>query len=72
MLQYAKIYTLSVDLSNLKILDMEIGLEWVLLIAYNRGKMECMKNSQIHNKIAHLSKDCDMVIICGEKPHSLL
>ena len=36
----AKMYTLSVDLSNLKILDMKAGLDWALLIAYNRGKME--------------------------------
>lgn len=36
----ARIYTLSVNLSDLKILNVEVGLDWALLVAYNRGKME--------------------------------
>lgn len=58
----AKIYTLSVDLSGLKILDVEIGLDWALLIAYNRGKMESVKNSPIYNHFADFGKSCDMII----------
>lgn len=33
-----------------------------LLIAYNRGKMESIKNSQIYTRFANLSKCCDMII----------
>lgn len=58
----AKIYTLSVDLSGLRILDVEVGLDWALLVAYNRGKMESVKHSAIYNRITDLSKDCDMII----------
>ncbi|MCB6414327.1 MAG: DUF3990 domain-containing protein [Dorea sp.] len=58
----AKMYTLSVDLSDLKILDVEVGLDWALLVAYNRGKMESVKHSAIYNRFANLSKDCDMII----------
>ncbi len=58
----ARIYTLSVDLSNLKILDIEVRLDWALLVAYNRGKMESVKHSTIYNRFANLSKGCDMVI----------
>ncbi len=58
----AKIYTLSVDLSNLRILDIEAGLDWALLVAYNRGKMESVKQSPIYHHFADLSKDCDMII----------
>lgn len=58
----ARIYTLSVDLSKLKILDIEVGLDWALLVAYNRGKMEAIKNSSIYNRFANLSKGYDMVI----------
>ena len=58
----AKIYTLSVDLSNLKILDVEVGLDWALLVAYHRGKMDSVKNSPIYNKFADFSKNCDMII----------
>jgi len=58
----AKIYTLSVNLSELKILDVEVGLDWALLVAYNRGKMEPVKHSAIYNRFADLSKGCDMII----------
>lgn len=58
----AKIYTLSVNLSDLKILDVEVGLDWALLIAYNRGKMESVKHSAIYNRFANLSNGCDMII----------
>lgn len=58
----ARIYTLEADLSELKILDIEVGLEWALLVAYNRGKMEGAKNTLLYNRIANLSKKNDMVI----------
>ncbi len=56
------IYTLSVDLSGLEILDVKIGLQWALLVAYHRGKMASVKHSSIYQHIAKLSKDCDMII----------
>ena len=58
----ARLYTLSVNLSDLKILNVETGLDWALLVAYNRGKMESIKHSTIYNHFANLSKDCDMII----------
>ncbi len=58
----AKIYTLSVNLSGLKILDLDAGIDWALLVAYNRGKMEPVKHSAIYNRFAHFSRDCDMII----------
>lgn len=58
----ARIYTLSVNLSDLKILDVKVGLDWALLVAYNRGKMEFVRHSTIYNRFANLSKDCDMII----------
>lgn len=58
----AKIYTLSVDLSGLKIMDIEVGLDWALLVAYNRGKMESVKGTSIYNQYADLDKSCDMVV----------
>lgn len=57
----AKIYTLSVDLSGLKILNVEVGLDWALLVAYNRGKMDAVKHSSIYERFVNLSKNCDMI-----------
>ena len=57
----AKIYTLSVDLSDLKVLNIEVGLDWALLVAYNRGKMESVRGSKIYNRYAELNQEYDMV-----------
>lgn len=59
---HAKLYTLSVNLSDLRILNVEAGLDWALLIAYNRGKMETIKHSTIYNRFSNMSKDCDIVV----------
>lgn len=58
----ARIYTLSADLSDLRILDIEVGVDWALLVAYNRGKMDSIKGSAIYDRFADLSKNCDMII----------
>lgn len=58
----ARIYTLRVNLSDLKILDIDAGLDWALLIAYNRGKMESVRHSAMYNRFANLSSGCDMII----------
>lgn len=55
----ATIYTLSVNLSGLKILDVEVGLDWALLVAFNRGKMESVKGTRIYK---HYENDVEMAI----------
>lgn len=59
---YAKLYTLSVNLSDLKILDVEVGLDWTLLVAYNRGKMESVKHLPVYKRFAEFGKGFDMII----------
>ena len=58
----AKLYALSVDLSNLKVFNIEVGLDWAMVIAYHRGKMDMIKNSKLYNQFANLCKDYDMII----------
>lgn len=58
----AKIYTVSVDLSGLKILDIEVGLDWALLVAFNRGKMEAVKGTPIYKRFGQMTNGCDIVI----------
>jgi len=58
----ARLYTLCADLSGLRILDIEVGLDWALLVAYNRGKMESVKHSEIYKHFAELNKNYDMII----------
>lgn len=58
----AKLYTLGVDLSGLKILDLEVGLDWALLVAFNRRKMESVKGTSIYKRFQKMTDGCDMVI----------
>lgn len=58
----AKLYSLQIDLSNLKILNMEVGLDWALFVAYNRGKMESIKNSLIYHRFTNLSNGYDIIM----------
>ncbi len=58
----ARLYSLSVNLADLKIFDVEVGLDWALLVAYHRGKMESVKHSTLYNRFANLSKNCDIII----------
>lgn len=57
-----KLYTLQADLTGLKILDVEVGLDWALLIAFNRGKLESVKGSRIYQQYAAMADGCDMAI----------
>lgn len=58
----AKLYTVKADLSGLKILDIEVGLDWALLVAYNRGKMEPVKGTAIYRRYETMTAGCDMII----------
>ena len=57
-----KLYTLQAGLTGLKLLDVEVGLDWALLIAFNRGKLESVKGSRIYRQYAAMADGCDMVI----------
>lgn len=55
-------YILDVDLSGLKVLEIDIDLDWALLVAYHRGKMEGYENSELFKKYQNMTRGYDMVI----------
>jgi hypothetical protein len=58
----AKLYTLKTDLSGLKVLDFQVGIDWALLIAYHRGKLEGIKGSSLYQKYSEITLDCDIIV----------
>jgi len=58
----ARLYTLQVDLAGLRILDIEVCIDWALLIAFYRGKMESYKSSDLYQKYATMAEGCDMIV----------
>ena len=57
-----KFYVVDLDLTGLKTLDMELGLEWAMVVAYHRGYMDIFKGTEMYEKYAHFLDGYDMVI----------
>jgi len=57
-----RFYSVAVDLTGLNVLDLEIGLDWAMLIAYHRKQMENAAGSAIYKRFAHLTDGYDMVV----------
>lgn len=57
-----KFYTVSIDLTGLNVLNVEVGLDWALMIAYYRGYMDAYKGTKIYEKYAHMADDYDMIV----------
>lgn len=54
-------YTMKMNMDNLKVLDVEVGLDWAMLIAYYRGYMDTVKDSDIYKKYAHMADGYDVI-----------
>lgn len=57
-----KFYTVEFDLSGLKILKVEIGMDWAMMIAYYRKQMEKVKGTEIYEKYAHFADGYDVIV----------
>ncbi len=57
-----KFYTVELDLSGLKVLNVEIGIEWALLIAYYRKEMDSAIGTEIYEKYADFTNGYDIII----------
>ena len=54
-------YVVDLSLANLKVLDIELGLEWAMVIAYHRGYMDIIKGTLMYEKYAHFLDGYDVV-----------
>lgn len=58
----SKFYIVSADINKLQKLEVGVGMEWAMLVAYNRGKMETIKNTALYNKYRAMMTDRDLII----------
>ena len=58
----SKFYIVSVDLSGLNTVEVPANIEWAMLVAYHRGKMESVKGTSFYEKYRKMSARQDMVI----------
>lgn len=58
----AKLYTLEFDMTDLKVLNVEVGIDWALLVAYNRGKMESARGTALYERISKMADGYDVIV----------
>ena len=58
----SKFYMISLDMTGLRVLNVKPDLEWAMLVAYNRGKMDEVRGTALFEHYAAMSKDCDVVV----------
>lgn len=60
----SKFYIVSVDLSELNTIEVPADIEWSMLVAYHRGRMEKIKGTALYEKYRDMSMDKDIIIGC--------
>lgn len=58
----SKFYIVSVDINELKFLDVPANLEWAMIVAYHRGRMEKIKGTSFYNKYRDMENGKDMIV----------
>lgn len=58
----SKFYVVSVSLSALEKLNVQPDLDWAMIVAYNRGKMERINGTALYKKYAGMAEGKDIVI----------
>ena len=57
----SRFYILSLDLRNLKVLEINPDMEWAMFVAYNRGRMEEARGTKLFERFAGMAKDYDII-----------
>ena len=58
----SRFYIVSISLNGLRQLDVSPDLEWAMLIAFNRGKMESIKGTRLYEKYCEMCRGNDVII----------
>ena len=57
-----KFYAVELDTTDLKVLTVDISMDWAMLIAYYRKEMESAKGTPVYEKYAHMADGYDLII----------
>lgn len=58
----SKLYIVSIDTNELALLNVPADIDWAMLVAYHRGRMENIKGTPLYNKYRDMASDKDMII----------
>ncbi|MGN0546188.1 MAG: DUF3990 domain-containing protein [Acutalibacteraceae bacterium] len=58
----SKFYIVSVDMNELTHIEVPANVDWAMLVAYHRGKMEKIINTPFYNKYRDMTANKDLII----------
>lgn len=58
----SKFYVIRLDMTGLRVLNVKPDLEWAMLVAYNRGKMDEVRGTSLYEHYAAMSNGYDVVV----------
>ena len=58
----SKFYIVSIDLSELLSIEIPANIDWAMVVAYHRGRMERIRGSNFYNKYSVITKGKDIAI----------
>lgn len=58
----SKFYIVSVSTENLALIEVPTDIDWAMLVAYHRGKMEKIDGTPFYNKYRDMTQDKDLII----------
>ena len=58
----SKLYLVSLDTVGLASIVVPVNIDWALLVAYHRGKMEKIKGTSFYNRYRDMVADKDLVV----------
>ena len=58
----SKFYIVSLDMNGLDTLDISVGMDWAMMIAFHRGKMESVKGTSFYENYREKTKQKDLII----------
>lgn len=60
----SKFYIVSIDASELATVEIPADIDWAMIVAYHRGRMERIKGSKFYNKYSTMTSGKDLAIGC--------
>lgn len=58
----SKFYVVSIDMEDINFVEVPANLDWAILVAYNRGRMEKIKGTSFYEKYREITMNKDLVI----------
>lgn len=58
----SKFYIVSIDITHLSTMEITADLDWAMLVAYHRGRMDKVKETAFYQKYSQMDKNKDLII----------